>query len=78
MKTRSSSRGPSRWTWIALVLLVLLIGGAVVYATGMRGTRGASPKVVNKPTAAREVRPLSEQPDKRFAPLPIEREKHEK
>jgi spore germination cell wall hydrolase CwlJ-like protein len=30
----------------------------------------------DRPTEAREVRPLSEKPDKRFAPLPIEEEKH--
>jgi hypothetical protein len=36
------------------------------------------PKLLNEPTAAREVRPFTTAPDPRFAPLPLEREKHEK
>ena len=60
---------------IAIVLLALLAGGGV-YALHMK--RGSTPKLVNRPTAAREVKPLSEQHDARFAPLPIEREKHSK
>lgn len=78
-KNSSGPRRERRNRWIALIaLLALLVGGAIVYAAGMRSSRGGSPKLVNRPTAARQVRPLSEKPDKRFAPLPIEREKHEK
>jgi hypothetical protein len=66
----------TRWTAI-LVLFVLFVGAAIVYAAEMRTNRGSTPKVVNRPTEARQVRPLSEKPDKRFAPLPIEREKHD-
>jgi hypothetical protein len=76
-KSRSERKRPFRWAAL-IVLLVLFAGAAIVYATQMKGTRGGTPKLVNRPTAAREVRPLSEKTDKRFAPLPIEREKHEK
>jgi hypothetical protein len=77
-KKDSSSGREWRSRWLPLLLVfVLLIGGAIVYASGMK-SRGGTPKPVNEPTAAREVRPLSEKPDKRFAPLPIEREKHQK
>ena len=78
-KSDSPFRRDRRTRWLSLLLVfVLLVGGAIVYAGGMKGNRGGTPKLVNKATAAREVRPLSEKPDKRFAPLPIEREKHEK
>ena len=78
-KNDSPFRRDRRPRWFALLAaFVLLVGGAIVYASGMTGSRGGTPKLVNKATAAREVRPLSEKPDKRFAPLPIEREKHEK
>jgi hypothetical protein len=72
--TSKRSRG-WRVLAIAIVLLALVAGGSV-YALHMK--RGSTPKLVNRPTAAREVKPLSEQHDSRFAPLPIEREKHSK
>jgi len=68
---------PNRFRWVTLLfVLVLFAGAAIVYATTVRN-RG-TPKLVNRPTAARQVRPLSEKADKRFAPLPIEEEKHSK
>jgi hypothetical protein len=67
-----------RWrNRVMLVALVLLAGAALVYALGMKLSRGVTPKLVNQTTAAREVRQLSAKPDKRFAPLPIEEEKHQ-
>lgn len=76
-KSRSGKGRATRWTAI-LVLFALLVGAAIVYAAGMKSNRGNTPKIVNRPTEARQSRPLSEKPDKRFAPLPIEREKHER
>lgn len=75
---KKPSRKERSTRWIAiLVAFVLLVGAAIVYAANMKANRGGTPKLVNRPTEARQVRPLSEKPDKRFAPLPIEREKHE-
>jgi hypothetical protein len=34
------------------------------------------PKLLNEPTNAHEVHPFTTAPDPRFAPLPLEREKH--
>lgn len=66
-----------RWQLIAIAIVLLaLIGSGSVYALHMK--RGSTPKLANRPTAAREVKPLSEKRDDRFAPLPIEREKHTK
>lgn len=57
-----------------ICILILFAGGAVVV---LRKTpRG--PKLLNQPTKAREVRPLTTTPDPRFDPLPLEREKHGK
>lgn len=75
-KSGSSKRGFRRAIVIAIVLLALA-AAAVVYAVAMKPGRGRTPKLVNQPTAAREVRPLSAKPDGRFAPLPIEPEKRE-
>jgi hypothetical protein len=61
-----------RYLTIVLIFIVLLIGEF----TFARMTRPHGPKLLNRSTAAREVRPLTTKPDPRFAPLPIEREKH--
>lgn len=76
-KSSSGKGRTTRWTAL-LILLVLLVGAAIGYAAGMKTNRGSTPKIANRPTEARQVRPLSEKPDKRFAPLPIEKEKHER
>jgi|GEM_PF-3735374 len=51
-----------------------------ILATGLttcrRSTQG--PRPLNQPTKAREARPFSTEPDPRFAPLPLEPEKHGK
>jgi len=59
---------------VLVCLLLLCLGVGVVLAR--KPARG--PKLLNQPTKAREVRPLTTQPDPRFAPLPMEREKHGK
>jgi hypothetical protein len=61
--------------FLVLFLLIVVIGGALIF---LRVKRPRGPKLLNQPTKAREVRPLTEKPDPRFAPLPIEREKHGK
>ena len=76
-KTESKRRGRGIGRMIALLVILLFVGGVVVYAAGMKPGRGSTPKIVNRATEARQVRPLSDKPDKRFAPLPIEQEKHE-
>ena len=76
-KETGRGRRRSRWLLAALLIVGLLIS-AVVYAGVMRRDRGQAPKLLNLPTEARQVRPFTEKPDKRFAPLPLEREKHEK
>jgi hypothetical protein len=63
-----------RYLVIVLIFIVLLIGEFTL----ARVTRPHGPKLLNRSTAAREVRPLTTKPDPRFAPLPIEREKHAK
>ena len=80
MKDDRESHASRRRIWRAAALVIVLLalaGVAVVYALGMKTGRGVTPKLVNRATAAREVRELSAQPDKRFAPLPIEPEKRE-
>jgi hypothetical protein len=74
---KGGGRRRSRWL-LPVFLLVGLLISAVVYAGVVRRDRGQAPKLLNLPTEARQVRPFTEKPDKRFAPLPIEREKHEK
>lgn len=76
-KTESKRRSFGKGGTIALLILLLFVVGAVVYAVGMKTGRGSTPKIVNRPTETRQIRPLSDKPDKRFAPLPIEPEKHE-
>lgn len=61
-----------------LIVLVLFVGAAAVYAVTVKRDRGGTPRLLNQPTEARVVKPLSDKPDKRFAPLPLEPEKHEK
>lgn len=69
----SSGRRPR-----ATVLGVLLVAIASVVAFVVIGTRPRGPKVLNQATPAREVRPLTTDPDPRFDPLPFERENHER
>ena len=81
MNEKSKRRGrPTRnWHWLTLVILLLVFAGAAaVYAVTVKRDRGETPKLLNQPTEARVVKPFNKRPDKRFAPLPIEREKHEK
>jgi len=63
------------WYLVILVLLIAVVAGASVYLT--KG-RKHGPRPLNEQTKAREVRPFSTEPDERFAPLKIEREKHDK
>lgn len=60
---------------VIVLLFIILIGGALTF---VRVNRPHGPKLLNQFTKAREVRPLTTEPDSRFAPLPIEREKHGK
>jgi hypothetical protein len=79
MSDKASGGRGRRWRAIlAGIALVLLAAGAAVYAMAVQNARGKAPKALNQPTEAREVRPFSTKPDKRFAPLPFEREKHDK
>jgi hypothetical protein len=64
----------------AVLLGVLVIGlafGGAAIAISRRGRGPSHPKILNQVTQAREARPFTTTPDPRFAPLPIEREKHE-
>ena len=62
------------WPWALLGVLVL--AAVIVALLHARTPRG--PRLLNEATPAREARPLSPEPDPRFAPLPIEPEKHGK
>lgn len=76
---KSRAGGSRRSAFIALAIILLLLAGAgVVYAMTMKRDRGHGPKLLNQPTEARVVKPFTTKADKRFAPLPIEREKHGK
>jgi hypothetical protein len=71
-----NGRRPGRRAWLALALLVVAI-----IAVGLlvrRQRRPSGPRVLNQQTQARQVRPLVPGPDSIVAPLPLEREKHEK
>ena len=70
--TRGRGRG-SRLVVLVCVVLMCIIVGVVLVRRQPRG-----PKLLNQPTRAREARPLTTEPDSRFAPLPLEREKHGK
>jgi hypothetical protein len=76
------TRRPRRernWRSLAIIIaLLVFIGAAAVYAVTVKRGREAHPKLLNQPTEARVVKPFTTKPDKRFAPLPIEREKHSK
>ena len=61
--------------FVIVCFLIVLIGGTSIFFL-LRPPRG--PKLLNQPTKAREVRPFSTKPDPRFAPLPLEKEKHGK
>lgn len=61
--------------WILLIIVALGALSAFFY---WRGKAPTGPRLLNEATKAREVRPFSEKPDERFAPLPIEPEKHGK
>jgi hypothetical protein len=75
--SRNNPRGWGRRRWYIVILVILI---AVVVGTAVYLTKGRKhgPKLLNAQTKAREVRPLSTTPDERFAPLKIEREKHDK
>ena len=53
-----------------------LVGAGIGIAVSRQHGGRSHEKVLNQPTRGREVRPLSTKPDARFAPLPLEREKH--
>jgi hypothetical protein len=63
------------WYFVIPVLLIAAVAGTSVYLTKVRKH---GPSLLNEQTKAREVRPFSTKPDERFAPLKIEREKHDK
>ncbi|MEA2162990.1 MAG: hypothetical protein QOK37_1117 [Thermoanaerobaculia bacterium] len=68
-------RGRHAWLWLFVVVVVVFSAAALVVVR-QRSPKG--PRLLNQPTKAREVRPFSERPDPRFAPLPIQPEKHGK
>jgi hypothetical protein len=67
-------RGRRAWLWLCVVVIVFSAAAFVVVR--QRAPKG--PRLLNQPTKAREVRPFSQKPDPRFAPLPIQPEKHGK
>jgi len=76
---KGRSRRERNWRYLTLIIVLLVFVGAVaVYAMTVKRDRGQTPKLLNQPTEARVVKPFTTKPDKRFAPLPIEREKHAK
>lgn len=77
MNTSPNNRGGRRKLvrYFVLVCFFIVVVGASIFFL-LRKPRG--PKLLNQPTKAREVRPFSTKPDPRFAPLPLEREKHGK
>lgn len=62
------------WLWVLVAAVAL--AAATFFVWRQRAPSG--PRLLNELTKAREVRPFSEKPDERFAPLPIEPEKHGK
>jgi hypothetical protein len=71
-----NGRRPGRRAWLAAALLIVVVVVVALLVRRQRGPRG--PRVLNQPTAARQVRPLVPGPDSIVDPLPLEREKHEK
>lgn len=72
------SRRGSRWLRLVLVIALLILAGAVLlYARAIKRDRGGTPELLNQPTDARVAKPFTDTPDNRFAPLPLEREKHD-
>jgi hypothetical protein len=65
------------WRLAAAAVVVLALAGAGIgVAIAHQNQDRSHAKLLNKPTKAREVRPFSTKRDPRFAPLPLEREKH--
>jgi len=76
-KSKNRPRRERNWRSLALVIVMLvLVGSIAVYAATVKQSRGETPKLLNQPTEARVVKPFTTKQDKRFAPLPLEREKH--
>jgi hypothetical protein len=67
-----------RWRrlWLWLCVGVAALSAAAFLVIRQRAQSG--PRLLNEPTKAREAHPFSPEPDPRFAPLPIESEKHGK
>jgi hypothetical protein len=68
-------RRPDRRTVLVLIAILIIVGGVAIGLI-VRGTGPSHPDILNEPTQAREVRPLTTSFDPRFDPLPIEEEKH--
>jgi hypothetical protein len=73
-KPDRTKHGRHLWLWVCLAIAALAV--ATLFVLRQRSPSG--PRLLNEPTKAREVRPFSTEPDPRFAPLPIEPEKHGK
>ena len=63
---------------VIVIVVIVLAGGITAGAIALRNRAQYHPRLLNEPTTAREVRPLSTTPDPRFDPLPLEPEKHER
>jgi hypothetical protein len=74
--TGSEWRGTRPFALAALLVLIIGVFGALWSVYARRQPSG--PRLLNEPTKAREVRPLTTERDPRFAPLPLEEEKHGK
>jgi hypothetical protein len=77
ISTPPGRRGRRAITITVITAIIIALGGALWAFITLRHSAGG-PKLLNEPTKAREVRPLTTDPDPRFAPLPLEREKHGK
>jgi hypothetical protein len=74
-ENKPGGRRGRMWYFVILVLLIAVVAGTSIYLT--KG-RKHGPRLLNEQTEAREARPFSTEPDRRFAPLKIERERHDK
>jgi hypothetical protein len=74
MKASRNALHDRRNSVVGILVILIALGMSIV------GCRRSieNPKLLNESTKAREVRPLTAEPDPRFAPLPLEREKHGK